>query len=160
MSDAAGTSGTSATAVLQSGVTSTIRVSLSLCIAIILGIFIFIWDGKIIDGYGLPDWLGPFIFLPLLSVFLGYGINCLIQYLSCNKVEWLVQLGRVAIIPLPQWIFWGLLHMIPSIRWPIEGLIQEVSPELQKGFSSGFYAFWIGLYIQSILIGLAQICPV
>jgi hypothetical protein len=153
------TSVTTDTPVLQSGVTTGIRVTLSLVIAIILGIFIFLWDGKIIDGYGLPDWLGPYIFLPLLSVVLGYGTNCLIQYLSCKKVQWLVQLGRVAIIPLPQFLMWALLYMVPSMRWPIEGLMQDLTPENKKGFSSGFYAFWMALYTQSIMNGLAQICP-
>lgn len=153
-------SDTSETPVLQSGATTAIRVTLSLVIAIILGTFILLWDGKYINVYGWPEWLGPFIFLPLISVVLGYGANSLIQYLSCKKVQWILQLERVAIIPLPQFLLWALLYMIPSIRWPIEGLVQDLPAETKKGLSSGFYAFWIGLYTQSIMNGLAQICPI
>ena len=152
-------SDTSATPVLESGVTTTIRVTLSLVIAIALGIFILLWDAKYTYVAGWPEWLGQFIFLPLLSVVLGFGTNCLIQYLSCKKIQWLAQLGRVAIIPLVQWLLWGLLYMIPSMRWPIEGLVQDLPPETKKGLSSGFYAFWMGLYTQSIMNGLAQLCP-
>ena len=145
--------------VITSMVTSGIRISLSFLVAIILGIFILVWDGKVITGYNLPDWLGPFIFFPLLSVILGYGINCLIQYLSCKTVQWLVQLQRVAIIPLPQVSIWGLLYVFPILRWPIEGLIQDFSEDIKKGISSGFYGFWIGLYTQSIMTSFAQLCP-
>jgi hypothetical protein len=150
---------TTATPELQSGVTTSIRVSLSILVAVCLGIFILVWDGKYISGNGMPDWLGPYIFLPLLSIVLGYGINCLIQYLSCKKVEWLVQIQRVALIPLAHLLMWGLLYMIPGMRWPIEGLVQDFPAEMKKGLSSGFYVFWMGLYTQSIMNGLAQICP-
>ena len=156
MSDAAVTT---ETPVLQSGITTSIRVTLSLLVAICLGIFILLWDCKFINGNGMPDWLGPYIFLPLLAIVLGYGTNCLIQYLSCKKVQWLVQLQRVALIPLPQFLMWGLLYMFPGMRWPIEGLIQDFTPEMKKGISSGFYTFWMGLYTQSIMNGIAQICP-
>jgi len=147
------------TPVIKTGVTSGIRITFSICIAIILGIFMIFWDGKYINGYNFPDWLGPFVFLPLLSITLGYAANCLIQYMSCKQVQWLVQLQRVAIIPLPQFLLWGLLYIFPSMRWPIEGLIQDIPPETKKGISSGFYIFWIGLYTQSIMNGLAQLCP-
>jgi hypothetical protein len=150
---------TTETPALQSTITTSIRVTLSLLVAICLGIFILLWDCKFINGSGMPDWLGPYIFLPLLAVVLGYGTNCLIQYLSCKKVQWLVQLQRVALIPLPQYLMWGLLYMIPGMRWPIEGLIQDFTPEMKKGISSGFYTFWMGLYTQSIMNGLSQICP-
>lgn len=143
----------------KSNVTSGIRITLALCVATALAIFIFLWDSKYINGFNLPDWLGPFVFFPLLSVFLGYGTNCLIQFLSCKQVEWLVQLERVAIIPLPQIAIWGLLSYFTSLRWPIEGLIQSWTSEEKKALSSAFYGFWIGLYTQSIMNGLAQLCP-
>ena len=153
-------SDTSETPELESGVTTSTRVILAIVVAIILGLFILIWDGKYIDGYGWPEWLGPFVFLPLISITLGFFINSLIQYLSCKKVQWLTQFFRASLTPLPQFGLWGLLYMIPSIRWPIEGLVQDLPPETKKALSSGFYVFWIGLYTQSIMNGLSQLCPV
>jgi len=152
-------SDTSETPELQTGVTTSIRVVSAICVAITLALFILIWDGKYINGYGWPEWLGPFVFLPVIFMTLGFFINSLIQYLSCKKVHWLSQFARVAVSPAPLFALWGLLYIIPSIRWPIEGLVQDLQPETKKGLSSGFYVFWIGLYTQSIMNGLAQICP-
>jgi hypothetical protein len=145
--------------VIKSGVTSGIRNSLALSVAISLAIFIFLWDSKIVNGNNWPQWLGPFVFFPLLSLVLGYGVNCLIQYLSCKQVQPLVQLQYVAMVPLPQIAIWGILTYFTSLRWPIEGLVQESNPEQRKGLSSAFYGFWIGLYTQSIMNGFAQMCP-
>jgi hypothetical protein len=86
--------------------------------------------------------------------------HCLIQYLSCNQIQWWLQLQRVAIAPVPIILLWLFLYIAPGMRWPIEGLVQSGSPALRKGLSSGFYAFWIGLYIQNMFNGVAQLCPV
>jgi len=139
--------------------TSGIRISLALVVATALGIFMLIWDGNFINGFDLPQWLGPYVILPFIAVFLGFICNSLIQYLSCKKVQWLVQLQRIALVPFPPILMWGLLYLFPGLRWPIEGLVQEASPEQRRGLSSGFYAFWIGLYSQSIMNGFAQLCP-
>jgi hypothetical protein len=48
--------------------------------------------------------------------------------------------------------------MLPSLRWPIEGLVQSTTPAIRSGISSAFYTFWIALYTQSIHISLAQLC--
>ena len=150
---------TSATPAVKSSMTGAIRITFALIVAIALGIFILIWDGKFINGYNLPDWLGPFAIYPFIAVVLGFGTNCLIQYLSCKQVQWLVQLQRIAFVPIPSLLLWGLLYIFPSMRWPIEGLVQEHTPDYRRGLSSGFYGFWMGLYTQSILNGMAQVCP-
>jgi hypothetical protein len=151
---------TSDTPVKTSGVNSGIRIVLALLVAIALGIFMLTWDAKFIEHEAIPDWIGPYIFMPLIATILGYGSNSLIQQLSCGNVQWLVQLNRVAIAPVPIILMWAILYIAPGMRWPIEGLIQSGSPALRKGLSSGFYAFWIGLYIQNMMNGTAQICPV
>ena len=145
--------------VIKSKMTSGIRISIALFVAISLGIFIYVWDSKIIHGFNLPEWLGPYILFPFLSVILGYGSNCLIQYLSCNTVQPINQLQLVSMGILPQLFVWFLLNFFTSLRWPIEGLVQEWTPEQRKGLSSGFYGFWIGLYTQSVMNGMAQMCP-
>jgi hypothetical protein len=149
---------TSESPTVQSGVSSGIRITLALLVAIILGIFMLCWDAYFIPHDAIPNWVGPFIFMPLMATVLGFGSDCLVQQLSCGKVQWLIQLQRVAIIPVPFLIMWAFLYMIPGLRWPIEGLVQ---PHLliRKGLSSGFYAFWIGLYCQSLLNGVSQMCP-
>lgn len=151
---------TSATPPKVSGVNGGIRIVLALLVAIVLGIFMLSWDAKFIGHESIPDWVGPYVSMPLIAIVLGFGSNCLIQQLSCGQVQWLVQVNRVAIAPIPIILMWLFLYIAPSMRWPIEGLIQSGSPHLRKGLSSGFYAFWMGLYLQNMLNGVAQICPV
>ena len=151
---------TSDTPKKTSGVSGGIRVVLALLVGIVLGIFMLAWDAKFIGHEAIPDWIGPFIAMPMIAMILGYGTNCLIQQLSCGQIQWLVQLNRIVIVPIPILLLWGFLALIPAMRWPIEGLVQSGSPALRRGLSSGFYAFWIGLYLQNILNGTAQLCPV
>jgi len=151
---------TSTTPPKTSGVNSGIRIVLALLVGIALGIFMLAWDANFISHEAIPDWTGSCIAMPLIAVILGYISNCLIQQLSCGQVQWLVQLNRVAITPFPIILMWFILYIAPGMRWPIEGLIQSGSPALRKGLSSGFYAFWIGLYMQNMMNGVAQLCPV
>jgi hypothetical protein len=143
----------------KSGVSSAIRISIAVLIGIVIAIFMLLWDGGYMPHTNMPAWLGPYIFAPLIAVILGYGADCLLQQLSCGKVEWLLQLQRVLVIPIPYVVTWGFLHFIPGMRWPIEGLVQDSSVEIKRGLSSGFYAFWIALYTQSIMNGGSQLCP-
>jgi len=150
---------TSDTPKAKSGVSTGIRITLALLVAIALGIFMLSWDAYFIPHGSIPNWVGSFIFMPLIASVLGFGSDCLIQQLSCGLVQWLFQLQRVAIVPIPIIIMWGILYLIPGFRWPIEGLVQPYLLPLRKGLSSGFYAFWIGLYCQSLLNGFSQVCP-
>jgi hypothetical protein len=150
---------TSDTPTPKSGVGTGIRVVISFELAIAIGIFMLLWDGGYIPHVSIPAWMGSFIFTPLIAVVLGYGGNCLIQALSCGQVQWLLQLQRILIVPVPFLIIWGLLYMFPIMRWPIEGLAQQTNEVFRKGLSSGFYAFWIALYTQSIMNGGSQACP-
>ena len=151
---------TSDTPKKTSGVSGGIRVVIALLVGIVLGIFMLSWDAKFIGHDAIPEWTGPFIMMPIIAMILGYGSNCLIQQLSCGQVQWLVQLNRIIIIPVPIILMWGFLALIPGMCWPIEGLVQSGSPALRRGLSSGFYAFWMGLYCQNMMNGLAQLCPV
>jgi hypothetical protein len=143
----------------KTGLNGGIRFCIGVLIALTLGLFMLMWDAGYIPIHSLPPWLGPYVFLPILAVALSFGGSSLVQYLSCNQVQWLTQLQRAAIVPVPFWLLWLILRFFPNMRWPIEGLVQDKSPILRQGLSSGFYTFWIGLYTQSLLIGLAQICP-
>ena len=141
------------------GLSTGIRVSISILISIVLGLFILLWDGGYIPTSGIPVWVGNFIFLPIIAVVLAFGGDCLIQFLSCGSVQWLIQLQRVAVVPIPFLFMSLVLYMFPIMRWPIEGLVQHTTSSVRYGLSSGFYTFWVGLYTQSFLIGLAQLCP-
>jgi hypothetical protein len=142
-----------------SGVNGGIRIVLALLVGIALGIFMLAWDSNFIKHDAFPDWLGPYIIMPVIAICGGYGSTCLIQQLSCGQVQWWVQFQRVLISPIPIVLMWFILGIAPGLRWPIEGLIQSGPPSLQRGLSSGFYAFWVGLYFQNMLNGAAQICP-
>jgi len=145
--------------VIKSRVTGGIRIALSFLVAIALAVFIFVWDGKYINGFNLPEWLGYFIFFPLISVVLGIGVNSLIQNLSCNRIDWSMQFKTIAAVPFVQIFVWGIIYIISSLRWPIEGLVQDFPPDDKRALSSAFYGFWIALYTQSVMNGISQICP-
>ena len=147
-----------ATATKITGVSSGIRISLSIVIAIALAIFIMLWDSGTIYNYGIPLWFGSMIFLPFLATVLVFGSGCLVQQLSCGEITWISQLQRAAITPIPFLLTNGLLYVIPGLRWPVEGLAQSATPLTRKGLSSGFYTFWVALYVQSIFISLSQFC--
>lgn len=157
--NSSGTPGTTSEPKKLSGVSSGVRISTALVVGVILGLFILVWDSNILPHGIIPDWIGGYVFIPMLSVVLGYGISCLVQQLSCGQVQWLIQLQKVSIVPLPFIVVKFVLYMLPSLRWPIEGLIQSVSPELRTGLSSAFYTFWTGLYCQSMLNSASQLCP-
>jgi len=142
------------------GLNGGVRFCIAILIALALGIFTLMWDGGYVPHSGIPSWVGTVVFLPLLAVGLGFGGDCLTQYLSCGLVQWLVQLQRIAVVPIPFLLLWALLYFFPIMRWPIEGLAQQATPTVRRGLSSGFYAFWIGLYTQSIMVGASQLCPV
>ena len=137
---------------------SDIRIVISLLVALVVTIFIFLWDSKSVSITGAPFWIGPYIIAPLLAVVCSLGGNGIIQGLSCDEIKWSSQLQRVAVVPVPFIVLWILLFFIPGMRWPIEGLIQTQTTDTKRGFSSAFYAFWVSMYIQSVLSGFSQMC--
>jgi hypothetical protein len=141
------------------GLNGGLRICISMLVAVALGLFMLLWDGGFIPLHGLRPWIGPLVILPLIAVVLSFGSNALIQQLSCNQVQWIIQLQRVGVVPIPFLLLWAALYYFPIMRWPIEGMVQTVSPNLRRGLSSGFYTFWMGLYTQGVLNGLSQICP-
>jgi len=142
----------------KTGISSSIRNITSFAIAIILGLTILFWNSNFYNIFNLPMYLGEFVVFPLLSLILVFLASAYIQYLSCSKINWLNLFKYIIPTPFIQISIWALLYMFPILRWPIEGLIQEQTPELRKGVSSAFYGFWMGLYTQSLMNAFAQSC--
>jgi hypothetical protein len=142
----------------MASVGSDIRIVISLLVALVTTIFIFLWDSKSLSIITAPFWIGPYVIAPLIAVVFSFAANCIIQGLSCGEVQWVSQLQRVAVVPVPFIVLWLLLFFIPGMRWPIEGLIQTQTTDTKRGFSSAFYTFWVSMYIQSVLSGFSQIC--
>lgn len=142
----------------KSGLGFGIRISIAIFISIAMAIFMLLWDGGYITISSLPTWIGPFVFSPLLAMLLGFGGNSLIEQMSCGQIQWSNQLQRIAIVPVPFILMWVLIYFVPGMRWPIEGLIQSQPPLMRTGISSGFYTFWMTMYVQSIMTGLSQMC--
>ena len=97
--------------------------------------------------------------IPGLAIVISFLCSALVQWLSCGQIQWLTQASRLWIPLIPFLLMSFLLFMFPSLRWPIEGLYQEYSPNFRFGLSSGFYTFWMALYTQAYMNGLAQSCP-
>ena len=142
----------------SAGVGFAIRLSISIVAAVAIGSFMLLWDGLFIPHSPQYALLGPFLITPIIAVVFGFGASSGVQQLSCGQVDWLNNFIKSLFVPVLFIIWWLVLYFAPSLRWPIEGLFQTQAPNIQKGVSSGFYAFWLGLYSQSILNGFAQMC--
>lgn len=150
---------TTATPKPISNINSSIRIILCIAVAIPIAIFILLWEGSYIPKYGIPPIIGSLVFVPLMAVGLIFGSNSLIQQLSCSQIQWLDQLKYISFVPIPYFIQWVLLRYLPILRWPIEGLVQQLPTDKQKSISSAFYTFFTTIYIQAFLGGISQMCP-
>lgn len=142
----------------NTSVSMPIRITVAALVSLTLAVFVLVWEGGIIHNGSQPPWYGTIMILPILSFLLTLGSNCLIQQLSCKKVEWLTQVYRSVVAPLSLYVMLSVLYFIPGLRWPIEGLAQKAGPDMRKGLSSGFYTFWISMYSSGILNSMAQMC--
>lgn len=136
-----------------------IRITISIVFALIIGLFSVFWNAGFFPNTQGIVWVGNMIIVPLIAVVISFGSNCLIQQLSCGQIQLKTQASRLWMAPILFYIMELLLFFFPCLLWPIEGIFQTVAPSLQKGFSRGFYAFWMALYTQAFMNGLAQICP-
>jgi hypothetical protein len=144
---------------MPSNLNNSIRIVIAVVYALTLALFILLWEARLIPiPLGLPVWLGFIVFLPLISFLESLGTNSLIQFLGCQKVNFMAQLMNSFVAPTLIAGLWTLLYFLPGLRYPVEGLFLNQSPELKKGLSSGFYVFWIALYAQTYSNGLAQKC--
>ena len=142
------------------GIDNSLRMTISIGTAIIIGLVSFFWNGSLFGNVtSIPNWVGNIILIPLLAVGIAYASSCLIQQLSCGHIQLITQATRVAYVPIGFVLMWLFLYWFPSWRWPIEGLIQGYSYNIRYGSSSAFYAFVVMLYTQAMLNGLAQVCP-
>ena len=136
-----------------------IRMTISIVFALIIGLFSLFWNGGFFPNTQTIVWVGNLVIVPLIAVAISFGSNCLIQQLSCGQVQLATQASRLWMAPILFYVMELILFFFPGLLWPIEGLFQNVSPNLQRGFSKGFYAFWMALYTQAFMNGLAQACP-
>jgi hypothetical protein len=125
------------------GVGFAIRLSISIVAAVAIGSFMLLWDGLFIPHSPQYALFGPFLITPIIAIVLGFVASSGVQQLSCGQVDWLNNFIRSLFVPAFFVIWWLVLYFAPSLRWPIEGLFQSQPPNIQKGFSSGFYAFWL-----------------
>ena len=146
-----------ATTVKKSGVSTGIRIAVAFGVALILALFIGFFELQY-SGVGTFYLIGYRVLLPLLAVVLSLGGNCLIQYLSCDEIEWLLQLGRSFIILVPL-ILAQIILYFDRMRWPIEGMMQNQPKQIQRTMATSFYIFWAALYGQASTNSLAQMCP-
>jgi hypothetical protein len=144
---------------MPSNLNNSIRIVIAVVYALTLALFILLWEARLIPiPLMIPIWLGFIAFLPLLAYIESLAANSLIQYLGCQKVNFMSQLMNSLAAPTLIAALWTLLYFLPGLRYPVEGLFLNQSAELKKGLSSGFYVFWIALYAQTYSNGLAQTC--
>jgi hypothetical protein len=133
--------------------------TISILFALTIGLFALLWNAEFFPYSHGHSMIGNLIVVPLMAVVLSFGSNCLVQQLSCGKVQVIKQASRLWMAPILFYVMEILLYFFPGLLWPIEGMYQNLTPTLQKGFSRGFYAFWMALYTQAFMNGMAQICP-
>lgn len=140
-----------------SSVSTGARVGVAIMVALFLALFVLFIEWQYLGVKNYYN-IGTLAILPVLAVGLSFGGNCLIQQLSCSQVTWMTQFNRSAYILIPLYASRIILELAPILRWPVEGLIQDTEASFRRGLSSGFYTFWVALYTQAIMNGLAQMC--
>jgi hypothetical protein len=142
------------------GLKPEIRIVISVCFAVVIGVIALCWNGGIIPRpYNMSLWIGNLVFIPGIAVVFSLILNCIIQYLSCNQVTIESQISSLYMVPILFYLMAILLYVFPSLKWPIEGLAQSASPETRNGLSAGFYAMFMALYTQAYMNGISQKCP-
>jgi hypothetical protein len=133
--------------------------TISILVALTIGLFALLWNAEMNPYSHGHSLIGNLIVVPLLAVVLSFGSNSLIQQLSCGRVQIILQATRLWMVPILFYVMEILIYFFPGLLWPIEGMFQNMEPTFQKGYSRGFYAFWMALYTQAFMNGLSQACP-
>ena len=144
---------------MASNLNNNIRIVIAVVYALTLALFILLWDARLLPiPLGFPAFLGFLLVLPWISFVESLGTNSLVQFLGCQKVNFVPQLTNSLIAPASMLGLWILLYFLPGLRYPVEGLFPNQSLLVKDGLSSAFYVFWIALYVQTYTSGLAQNC--
>jgi len=73
---------------MPSNLNNSIRIVIAVVYALTLALFILLWEARLIPiPLMIPVWLGFIAFLPLLAYIESLAANSLIQYLGCQKVN-------------------------------------------------------------------------
>lgn len=141
-----------------SSVDTTVRISFSLLQGVFLGVMyplISYYFPTYLQGYPLIIFL---FVLPWLAFVSSMGINTLLQFIQCQKIN----MGKVAIAstitPAFSAFFGIIIYWFPFFRKPVEDLVpmDSTSPRDMWGFL--FYLFWAGMYGQAVASGLLTSC--
>ena len=97
------------------------------------------------------------ITLLILSYLLSFGINALIQLVSCGSI-FIGSIAKKSLwLPAFVTIFLGLSY-IGFLSWAVEGSLPEMDSYTKHSISHGFYIFWGAFYGQLLSGGLVQSC--
>lgn len=141
-----------------SSVDTTVRISFCILQGVVLGI-----------SYPLITWLYPNLFemypywvfllvIPIIAYISSLGINTLLQYIQCQKVNMGQVAAASAIPPVFAAGFAILVRWFPFLLKPIEELSSPESFISKDLWGYLFYLFWAGMYGQAVASGLLSSC--
>ena len=130
--------------------------SLAVGFVFFAGCLLFAWLSL---NYGISQFMGKFIYLPMLLFGIIFGINAVLHTSNCsNKANW----ARVAIgtaVPIGFLYLSYLATLLGFLRGPIEDAIPLRYKLRWAGpFAVAYYAFWAGVFGESIGYGTISLC--
>ena len=137
------------------GVEITLSASISIAIALVTTVFLIGW---IKDQYTLNINFLKWLMLPLLSFGFAIGVNSVINYILCKKVN-ISQISFSSIFVLLSVLVFIGISGIGFLQSPI---LSAVPQYLQQRYGYllvlAFYMFWAGMFGEAIASGFAQGC--
>jgi hypothetical protein len=136
--------------------TQTLGMSLALGVSLFSLTILFGWLSRI---YGKIDFnFFKWIFLPTLGYGIALGINCALQYISCNSIK----ISQIAIGTIPvalSILVFLLISTLGIVQAPIQmALPIRYQPVYGTILAIAYYMFWAGMFGEAISGGFAQGC--
>jgi hypothetical protein len=137
------------------GAEITFSASIAISLALVTTVFLMGW---LKDQYALNINFLKWLFLPLLSFGFALGINSIINFIICKKVN-ILQISYSSIFVLISVLVFLGISGIGFLQSPILSAIPQYLHQ-RYGYLLvlAFYMFWAGMFGEAIASGFAQGC--
>jgi len=124
--------------------------------AILFGLSILL--GWLSINYNLNANMLKWLLLPALGYSVAFGLNCLLQYVSCGKVI-PESVAKGSLYVLASMFIFLLITLLGVVRAPIAIAVPLTLRAKYGGLLAlSYYMFWAGMFGEAIASGFAQGC--
>jgi hypothetical protein len=137
------------------GAEITFSASIAVAIGLVTAVFLMGW---LKDQYAMNIHFLKWLVLPLIGFGLALGVNSIINYITCKKVN-ISQISYSSIFVLVSVLIFIGLSGIGFLQSPILSAVpQYLHPSYGTVLVLAFYMFWAAMFGEGIASGFAQGC--